>query len=553
MILEYCTKFPKLKGFAAGLAASQIISFFHIYHSNINLSDTVHNLKQAGHLVVPDGQVLSSFNNFFPAFKAALFFTGTAGILITLASIASFIILARFRAFLRIHLIAYMSLWGGISLYLILQRQSITSMFTALPPLVVYLVLQNTNHNTFMANCTSKKKNSASKNTSKEKTAQEFIILILAISISASLLYIKADKTFFLRVRDYLLLGSPAGKIVNNFYYQYTLLAAEAVKSPLQKQIKSCWLDPNIKKINELENILFRYGWLKSDDRSSAGLVIDKKYNINVSDSPPPVDKNYIVLKKHINTIISNKTILMEPVNIDVFLQNPLYYLKSYSKAVDEYKILRYICALGLMIGLPIFLFCLIFFAFALVFDFIICVLKLCTDKRYSALLSAAATVYLSALLLFYVYPAGFNPGRRGGTVDSENCKIKTMLDSHSSRIRVEALRRICLTKKNSIWKYPETVDRLRNGLDAEKYWLANALGLSRNLKSVPVLKALSEDSSINVQCAAIKALVRLKGSIPKMSHHNPSVFFKEILMQSKSWYVQRAAYYGIKQFSNEF
>ncbi len=639
MITKYCGKFPIIS-FAAGLFASQIISFFHIYHSNINLSETIHNLKKTGYLVVPDGQVLLSLNNFFPAFKAALFFTATAGILITFISIASFIILSKTRLFSKIYLRVYISLWGGATLYLILQNQSIiTCTFTSIIPFVAYLTLENSNPNHLMARCDSKEKkglisifaiigkgkppwlpaegyplpptmvdvrtnsdkdNAFKKKDSKEKITREFIILILAISISASLFYIKADKTLFLRVRDYLLLDSTAGKTINNFYYKYTLFAAEAVKAPLQKQIKSCWLHPDIGKINELTKALSQYGWLKIDDKSLAGFVVDpvndetasgQKKNTNTYCSPSPWDKNCIVFKKNtgilhitpktlynflknltgnradwpgkgkatnegcqnINTIISNKSISMEAVNIDVFLENPLYYLKLYSQFADNHKFLRRFCALGLVMGLPVLFFCMIFFVFVLFFNFISCVFKFCMNKRYSAFLSGAATVFLSALLIFYVYPAGFNPGRKGQALDSENQKIKTMLNSHSNRIRVEGLRQICRIKTDSIGQYTEIFDMLKNGSDAEKYWLANVLGLSKNVKNMPILKALAQDSSINVQCAAIKAMMELKGSIPRRFHNDLSIFFKKILIQSKSWYVQRSAYKGIKRFSDKF
>ena len=94
----------------------------------------------------------------------------------------------------------------------------------------------------------------------------------MAIAGMAVTLFIsQTDKGFFLRVRDHLLFGNPAGEYIIRCYYKYTPLAALTIQSPLEQQLKPCWIHP---ELAQKDAILHRFGWLTVEQRIAAHLIL---------------------------------------------------------------------------------------------------------------------------------------------------------------------------------------------------------------------------------------------------------------------------------------
>lgn len=70
--------------FLTSLFSLEILSFLFVYHSNLSLYKTLNSLKDAGHMVIPNGHVLLSLEQIMPAFYSSLFILFTAGILVSL-------------------------------------------------------------------------------------------------------------------------------------------------------------------------------------------------------------------------------------------------------------------------------------------------------------------------------------------------------------------------------------------------------------------------------------------------------------------------------------
>ncbi|MBF0572197.1 MAG: HEAT repeat domain-containing protein [Desulfamplus sp.] len=105
-----------------------------------------------------------------------------------------------------------------------------TAAYTIFIPFVIFYILNLLSANTICRLL----------NSTELKSNQKLSIAIMAISISiiAILYYFNCDKDFFLRVRDYLILSSKLGEVFNDFYYRYTLYAAEAVRPASYKLMR---------------------------------------------------------------------------------------------------------------------------------------------------------------------------------------------------------------------------------------------------------------------------------------------------------------------------
>lgn len=539
-----------LRAFTAGLLSSMLISFFHVYHSNIELADTLRTLTNAGHLVIPQGEALSSLNYFFSAIGGSIFLVMTAGITIIWLAIAAFTVLTKLS--LKKRCLFYFSFWGSIAFYLGLENQSfITILHTTIPSFFIYFFLRGKkNHLSTISLQSNKITNKSKGNTSKNNS--RFIISILTISLAASFFYLRGDAGIFLRIRDYLLLDTSVGKPLNDFYYQYTLYAAEAIKSPLKKQIKAFWMDPNVKRSDKLTQTLRQYGWFRIWEKNSASLLIVPGKSLPVPHGDH-FSNNMIILKNRKNSWYFKKT-PTKGIQLTFFLKNPKPYLKSYSRDADAYKLFRHICTLGLTAVLPVFLFCLFFFTVLRCIEFVFKGSSPCghdngfIKQNFHELLSAMLMISLFTILFFYLHPFKSHMPFKKNNADHKKDVSSILLDSNSRRMKVEALRWICRTNKREHSIKITGIEKIiSKGSNAEKYWLANALALTDSYKRIDHLKTLSQDPSINVKCAALISLDKTGYRMPPNRRRKIISFLEKTLKQSDSWYVQRAAYRGIR------
>lgn len=473
------------KAFAAALILSCLISWIYIFHSNTTLGAQIAQLKAEGHLVVPNGHALDLLSSAITAFWGSLFFVLTAGVMVTEATIISWLLIFKIITKKTGALISYLTLWAITTLALNFGHFSwLTATHTLIIPITIPIILRKIDKNSL----------------SFKKHGQAFIPFIIAISIAVSCFFIWANRGIFIRTRDYLLLSNAPGQTINQWYYDYTPYASEALKSPIKKQVKSCWIDQGIINATRIKEILSAHGWLATADKTKASLVLEKSNTKGLS--------------------FHNGSRAVLSVDANDFLKSPGQYLKRYSAITDTMAMFRLLCLGGVTIGFP-------FLLFAMVFLFIGWACSKLLPLKISNFMAPLLTVILSILVLFYLNPRQIKPDRK---------TIEEALNGFSPRTRIEALRVIVRTRSD-IFNYRENLKKLMHGTLPERYWLANALGLSPKRESIFFLQQLAFDDSINVQCAALKALS--KKGCNKISI---SIFRKKI-ETTPHWYVQQKAY----------
>ena len=603
--------------FLAGILTAELISFIEVYLSNHNLADTVKILTQAGYTVVPSGKALLPFFDIFPAFAGASFFSCTAGSVITVSAIICFAICYYFFKKAKRRIFIFCSIWTIITIVLLFTGESLTTMaYTLSIPLTIICILEGKRLQLSTGNKNISEKNKEKnkekikdkiedkiedkigdkigdkiKNKSKtSKNSDSFyqsihegnhctwngiLIIFISMLLTASIYYSRCDKGIFLRARDYLLVTNKLGRALNDFYYNYTLYAAEVIKTPLQKQVKTCWIHPETSGFSKLRETLSRYGWLNIDLKEKASLILTplssiippiplKSLTASTTSlvsptpltpltplAPAPGQQRIILLKNSLNLLSSVPSVrgffFHEALEVDLhdFLKKPFYFLNQFSQISDIYKVMRMLCFIGLIALTPLLLYLACFSLIAcclhIIFSRIPC--KSCNSEsdlpwqrsitafRLLLTITAAITVLLFSALLNTLYPFSTAKGKM---------VTKNMLANPDSRIRTEALRNICNDQKEHIWNYPYEQSTLMksillkstsiestsiestsmnstliNGNIAEKYWLAKALGRAGKQKGIPYLEILSNDHSINVQCSAIEALSYIGKSIP--------------------------------------
>ncbi|MCD4743889.1 MAG: HEAT repeat domain-containing protein [Desulfobacteraceae bacterium] len=344
------------------------------------------------------------------------------------------------------------------------------------------------------------------------KIVKMLLPIIISVTLVVTTFYIYDKKNVFLKIRDTFLLSNTLGETINNFYYRYTLHAAETLQSPIRKHTKPCWIDPKIKENSKLKKILFKYGWLATNKKINNALIIKKNF------------------KSEFDFIYNNK--LLFRTSIEKFIDTPEKYLSLYSKKTDSRQFLRLLSSIGLMPGILILIFFFIYSIFFIAFR----------KSRKANLIASCITPLLLISLFVFLTPEIL---KKPNKADTEN-----MLFSTKPRDRIQALR-IIYMENYDIENLPHITSELIKGKAVEKYWLANTLGMKNSKENIKTLKILIKDDSMNVRCAAINALSKIDSS------KNSLKLFKQIIKNSNSnknqnnnqWYVQFYAYNAYKKW----
>ncbi len=492
-----------VKPLLSGLAASEIISFFLVRASNLDLEETVRALVQAGHLVVPNALVVQTLGRFPSAFFPAQFLVMTAGLFVTGISLLVCFGLGLGIKGKRTRATFFVLFFLLFNLLVILDHGLVQSLkalpFTLVIPLVVFVTMQ-----------------ASSSSKTRAVSRHSLVSFLAALCIGGTILATQADPGVFLRLRDHVLFDNLPGKSIVSYYYRYTPFAAQAIQAPLKQQIKSCWIHPEIAGRKRVEKILARFGWLTVAHAPSAGLILDKTSDplkFILGTAPPLLQPG--------NPLFSSKKVM---VGVQEFISSPKPILEACSQKADTRGGLRFLCLWGVVTAMPLFAL-LAFFVFA----------KWGAGTFLPPALSAPTagllTALLPVLLIFTLMPRdphGASP-------------LGERLLSENAGIRVEALRTLCREKRN-LWEVvPMAVARLKKGTTPERYWLANALALARGPESAGVLKALMKDPALNVRCAAIRGLFRLDRG------RRTRTLFKEIIENSSHWYEQQYAWQALR------
>ena len=482
--------FPAL---IAGLFSAQILASIHVYLSNTSLYHTLYTLKDAGYLTIPNRQIMQNLNDFLPAFCGGVFFSLSLG-----AGLSVFTLIAirlRDRLFKRNKMVFI--LISACSTCLIAGMNicglcPIATSYFIVIPAVVFIT--------------------ASKwmpaRTGKNDLLKE-IIHIVPVILLTLLWTTQMDRNMFQDIRDNLLLSNPAGLMINDFYYKYTLYPAQVIKSQEQKTLKTCCLK-NIrdKRIADLlERKLIEFDYLNLPGNSAVDLEImeiDKK-------------KNTLIFK--------NKRAALK-VELRDFLSNPGGTLKKFSFKCDRYRFFRKLTFVSFLIGFPVML-------YIICYGILFIILSLFWGSGSAGMLSSVLCFLIGVGLFIPVYQG------RGEEVKNLN-DLAVTLESRRWQERVAGLK-IIEQRGMDPAAFRAYRGLLQSPYIPERCRLVTALVNSRRPETFQDLINFLDDPSPNVSCTAFYVL-GLRGD-------KRAVY--EILKRIKTsdhWYKQWYAYRALKE-----
>jgi hypothetical protein len=289
---------------------------------------------------------------------------------------------------------------------------------------------------------------------------------------------------------------------VNDFYYDHTLYAAEAFKSLDQKLLRTCDLEDlrETPLARSLKSALLGLDYLPVRGEGGADLQIRK-----VGDALAFLRRDEMVLR----TTASG------------FLGDPGKALMEFSVKTDRYGFFRRFTFLSLAIGLPITLYVLLYSLLRLVLSF-------CLTLGTSGV---TAAVLCSVIGLAPMVPI---LSMRGARIDPN--RLADALQAPRWQERVAALK-LVERQGLEIGDFPAHRKLTGSPLVAERYWLARALGASRQPETYREISQLLDDPHPNVVAMAFYALGQ-RGDPDAVDE------IKTRLKISEHWYSQ---WYGYK------
>jgi hypothetical protein len=472
-----------------GLITAEVVASLHVYLSNQRLYASLTAIQAAGYLPVPGPLTMVRLQLLAPALAGGLFFALTLGAGLTLITLTAVWAWVRLLAQSRLGLAILILGWAAMLF-------AVNSNGLNLLPLCYFLVIPAVVGLLSLIWALTP---------APRFTAREAVIPLLPVLLLAALWWTQLNEDMFLRIRDHLLLSNPAGRAVNDFYYRYTLYAAEAFKPLHQKTLKTCFIeDPPDQRVKiQAESSLRGCDVLPIFSRSQADMIVDW-------------DADAMIFKAaHAPTTrILQRT----------FFSNPDQALVQVSLAWDRNSFLRTAVFLSLLLGFPVALYCLAFGLFTWMLELF---------------LKPGTARYGAAMICLLLGSAFFYPLWQARVPASLLTDVHGALASDRWQIRVAALRRMA-DRGMEIADSPTYRNLLSSPQIAERYWLARALGVSRRDETYPDLIRLLDDPHPNVVCQAYHGLGQ-RGNRAAVER------ILEKMQTSEHWYSQWYGYRALK------
>lgn len=487
-ILNLSVRQHSLLPLASGLFTAQAIATLCVWRSNTHIRQSVDALQSAGWLTLPAGPAATTLDTLAAAFGGGLFFTLTIGAGLALGTWAG---LYLWRWLFRGSPRLFALLAAG---WLVLLAAVNARGWALFPSLLVTGVPLAT----AMAALHAPAK-------APDRASRRWPVAPIALALLGGIWATQLDAGTFSVVRDHILLSNPVGRQVNDYYYRYTLYAAEVFKSFDQKTVRTWRLEGEVPAptARRLTALLADRDVLETPGFRSVDLTVQ------------PVQSRLVMRAPTGRRIESEAA---------AFFADPNRWLRAFSEAADPFGPFRRLTFAGLLFGFPVLLFVVVHGAAGRLAGAL-------RQERAAAWLSAAVCLIVGLLLLVPVL-AG-----RPTTIPAD--ALGAALASEDWRRRVAALRHID-TEQIDISRYPQYKALLDSPRVAERYWLARALAFSRDAETHADLLALIDDPHPNVVCQAYYALGR---------RGDPSAIapIKVRMVQSDHWYTQWYAYRALR------
>ncbi|TFG37984.1 MAG: HEAT repeat domain-containing protein [Syntrophobacterales bacterium] len=476
------------KVLALGLFTAQIIATIQVYLSNLELHRATKAIGDAGYLIVPNENILPLLLEWKPAFFGGIFFTLSTGAGLTLLAIAAAWAWDRFFSRRRLALIPFICIW--ITALGAANYRGFLPLVTAYTVIIPVLC--------FVATLRWMPERG-------QKTWFREILPVIPLILLSAIWASQMGSDLFLDIRDNILLSNPAGKKINEFYYDYTLYPAEVFKTERLKLLKTCRLEGIDQKGNArfLERKLIYNDYLPMREGDDVDLIIRKE------------GKNLFLEREG--------KVIMETTPADFSSRMPTL-LKEFSSRSDKHHYFRKFTFFSILVGFPITLYILIYSLFRAVFS-----LFLSTGR---ASVGASLICFAAGIALLLPFQIG-----RGTTIDVEN--LAGAMGSDKWQVRVSALK-VIREKEIEIGDFPAYKGAIESPSIPERYWLATVLKESRDPETYRDLLIMLDDPHPNVRCKVLEAL-------GKRGRKDVVGTIIESIKTSDHWYFQWYAYRALR------
>jgi len=482
--------FSGLGGLLLGLILAQVLATIHVYLSNAHLHEMVTVISEAGYLAVPNQHAALHLKDPGPAIWGGFFFTVSLGAGLSVLSFTLARLWDQILGRNKIWLILFLLCWLGFLVTLNWRGISpmVSLYFLLIPTAVFWLSVRR------------------SARQLDQNYRRNRIVFLLPVAALVVLWSFQLDDYLFINIRDSLLLSNPVGKRINDVYYRYTLYPAEVFKSLDQKLLKTV----NLTAIQEnplrrrMENVLLRYDYLPLGKEATVDLTVKKN------------DGSLAFMTR-------NRTILQ--ITSREFFARPAEVLRQISAKSDCYLLFRQATFWSLLIGFPI-----------LLYLFIFSILRGLTGL----FIGSDPSVFLAAVLCFFIGLALLFPVMKNKGMAREVKDVSEALEAKHWEKRVAALK-IIKENRLEINDFPAYRQMLSSPKTVERYWLGQALGVSRRAETYQDLLSLWDDPSLNVVCMVYEALGwRGERRVTRQ--------IIERINKSDDWYVQGYAYRALRK-----
>ncbi len=472
-----------------GLLLSQAVATILVYHSNRQIFASAKAIEAAGYLSIPTGPAMQTLTQFGSAFGGGLFYTLSIGTGLALAAWAAMFLWHQVFGRSPKLLIAYGIAWGFLLIWINSSGPAwLPSIFSLLiPPATAWTAARVLAQD-------------------KLSTRRLWLVPVFTLALLTALWATQFNQNLFVAIRDHILLSNTVGHKVNDFYYRYTLYAAEAFKSFNQKTIRT-------------------YQWTDTTDAALAQRIESRMARHDVLPLAGTAATDVRLTHRQDNLVMTSaggRTLQTTPAE---FIADPLAWLKQYSELTDRLAPFRRMTLYGLLIGFPVLL-------FVAVYGGLRTVTGLLWEEKKAVM--TASGICMAVGILLFLPMLNIRPKE----ITSDN--IASSLTADAWPERVAALRHI-EQNKIDISRYPQYRSLVNSPLVVERYWLARAMASSRTISTYTHLTVLLKDPHPNVVCQAYYALGQRK---------TPSAIkpIQRQLKTSDHWYTQWYGYRAMRR-----
>ena len=472
-----------------GLIMAQAIATIQVYLSNIELHRTLEIIKGRGYLPVPNDLVIPNLKGFLPALGGGLFFTLSLGVGLSLLALTAAWAWGRFPRRKRMLLTIYSLCWLGMLIAVNFRGLNLaaSAYFLLIPPLVFRAA------------------RFAPLSPARQAAGYGRWIPVGLALLLAILWFPHLDSDFFGKVRDRLLLSNRIGQQLNQFYYDYTLYAAEVLKSLDQKTLKTCSV-ADVKRVPVARALAKEFAKQDYLNRGSDGAA-----DLQVTEAGS-------------RFVLAHKGRPVMETTLQDLLSRTGPVLKEFSARTDRQAFFRRAVYYALLVGLPVILYLFLVDLFRFGLGFFL-------TARTASLAAGLVCFCMGVGLLAVFSPGSDNAGDGVATAGA--------LGSDNLHDRLAALKMI-EQKGLEIADFAGYDRLLASPHVAERYWLVRTMGGSRQPRTYRDLLSFLDDPQLNVATMAFYALGR-RGDRRAVA---------EILARiqtSRHWYEQWYAYRALK------